>query len=55
MAGDKILEINGVSAKDKTTEEVSKILKGQPNTPVTLFIERIFIYSQFTYFVLFVK
>ena len=41
MAGDKILEINGKSAKNKTTEEVSKILKGQPNTSVTLLIERI--------------
>ena len=40
MAGDKILEINGVSAKGKTTEEVSKALKGQPNTSVTILIER---------------
>ena len=40
IAGDKILEINGKSAKGKTTEEVSKILKGQPNTSVTLLIER---------------
>ena len=40
MAGDKILEINSKSAKNKTTEEVSKVLKGQPNTPVTLLIER---------------
>ena len=27
IAGDKILEINGISAKEKTTEEVSKVLK----------------------------
>ena len=40
IAGDKILEINKKSAKEKTTEEVSKILKGQPNTPVTLLIDR---------------
>ena len=40
MAGDKILEINGISAKGKTTEEVSKVLKGQPNTSVTLIIKR---------------
>ena len=40
MAGDKILEINGKSAKSKTTEEGSKVLKGQPNTSVTLLIER---------------
>ena len=40
MAGDKILEINGKMAKGKTTEEVSKVLKGQPNTIVTLLIER---------------
>ena len=40
MAGDKILEINGKSAKGKSTEEVSKVLKGQPNTAVTVLIER---------------
>ena len=40
MAGDKILEINGTSAKNKSTEEVSKILKGQPGTSVNLLIER---------------
>ena len=40
IAGDKILTIDGVSAKDKTTEEVSKALKGEPNTEVKLLIER---------------
>ena len=40
MAGDKILKIDGVDAKGKTTEEVSKVLKGQPNTEVQLLIER---------------
>ncbi len=40
MAGDKIIEINGVTAKGKTTEEVSKVLKGQPNTSVSVLIER---------------
>ena len=40
MAGDKILEVNGESAKGKTTEELSSILKGQPNTEVTILIER---------------
>ena len=40
IAGDKILEIDGESAKGKNTEEVSKALKGQPNTDVELLIER---------------
>jgi len=39
-AGDMILEINGVSAKGKKTDDVSRILKGQPGTPVRLKIER---------------
>ncbi|HNW69668.1 MAG TPA: S41 family peptidase [Bacteroidales bacterium] len=39
-AGDKILEINGKSAKNKTVEEVSTALKGQPGTIVTLLLER---------------
>ncbi len=34
--GDKIIEINDKSAKGKTTEEVSSILKGQPGTTVKL-------------------
>tara|TARA_B100001115_G_scaffold182092_1_gene177608 strand:+ start:101 stop:1759 length:1659 start_codon:yes stop_codon:yes gene_type:complete len=47
MAGDKILEINGKTAEGKTTEEVSKILKGQPNTNVSLKIERSSLTSPF--------
>ena len=47
MAGDKILEINGVNAKGKTTEEVSKVLKGQPNTSVTILIERPYLDNPF--------
>lgn len=39
-AGDMILEINGTSAKGKKTDEVSKILKGQPGTSVVLTIKR---------------
>jgi carboxyl-terminal processing protease len=38
--GDKILEINGQSAKNKTVEEASSILKGQPGTEVKVLIER---------------
>lgn len=40
IAGDIILEINGKSAKDKSTSEMSKILKGQPGTEVKLLIKR---------------
>jgi len=47
MAGDKILEINGVSAKGKTTEEVSKALKGQPNTSVTVLVDRPYLETPF--------
>jgi len=48
IAGDKILEIDGESAKDKNTEEVSKALKGQPNTDVELLIERPYLEDPFT-------
>jgi carboxyl-terminal processing protease len=47
MAGDRIIEINGLSAKGKTTEEVSKVLKGQPNTSVTILIERPYLEKPF--------
>ncbi|MDP2423837.1 MAG: S41 family peptidase [Bacteroidales bacterium] len=39
-AGDKILEINGKSALNKTSSDVSTILKGQPGTSLTIKIER---------------
>lgn len=40
IAGDKIIEIDGQTAKGKTTDEVSKMLKGKPGTDVLLKIER---------------
>ena len=40
ISGDKLLEINGKSVKGKSTEDVSKVLKGQPNTMVNVVIER---------------
>ncbi len=39
-AGDKILEINAVSAKGKNVSDLSKILKGEPGSKVKLKIER---------------
>ena len=48
MAGDKILKIDGENAKGKNTEEVSKALKGQPNTEVELLIERPYEEKAFT-------
>mgnify|MGYP003318543338 CR=1 FL=1 len=39
-AGDKILRVNGKDASNKTTEELSSILKGTPNTQVNITIER---------------
>jgi len=47
LPGDQILKINGVSAKDKSTEDVSKILRGQPNTSVTLLIKRPYVEQNF--------
>lgn len=38
--GDKILKINGESAKDKSPSDVSQILKGQPGTTLTILLER---------------
>ncbi len=39
-AGDKVLEINAVSAKGKNVSDLSKILKGEPGSKVKLKIER---------------
>lgn len=39
-AGDVILEIEGKSTKNKTTSDISKMLKGQPGTQVKLLIKR---------------
>lgn len=41
QAGDEILEIDGKSAKGKKTDEVSKILKGQPRTEVKILVKRL--------------
>ena len=40
IAGDAILEVNGVDCKKKNTQEVSDLLKGQPGTEVTMKIKR---------------
>lgn len=39
-AGDRIVEINGKTAKNKTIEDISTALKGQPNTDVVIQILR---------------
>lgn len=39
-AGDKILEVNGLSAKGKNVGDLSKILKGEPGSKVKVKIER---------------
>jgi len=41
IAGDKILEIDGNSTKGKTTAEISKLLKGQAGTNLTMLIDRL--------------
>lgn len=40
QAGDEILEINGISLKGKTNEQVSSMLKGSRGTPVKLLIRQ---------------
>ena len=40
IAGDAILEVNGVDCQKKNTQQVSDMLKGQPGTEVTLKIRR---------------
>ncbi|MFN6081937.1 MAG: S41 family peptidase, partial [Bacteroidota bacterium] len=39
-AGDMIIEIEGKSTRNKTTSDISKLLKGQPGTKVKLKIKR---------------
>ncbi len=39
-AGDRVLKINDIDTKGKKTDDVSKILKGQPSTAIKLLIER---------------
>ncbi len=40
IAGDAILEVNGVDCHKKNTQEVSELLKGQPGTTVKLKLKR---------------
>lgn len=39
-AGDKIIAVDGKAVKGKSTDDVSKILKGAPGTPVTITVDR---------------
>lgn len=41
IAGDKILEVDGIRIKDKDQEEVSTLLKGQSGTEVEIKLERL--------------
>ena len=38
--GDELLKVDGVDVTDKKTNEISKLLKGQANTPVSVEIKR---------------
>lgn len=40
LAGDTLLMVDGKSVKNKKTDEMSKILKGQPGTSITVLIKR---------------
>lgn len=40
QSGDKFLEVDGVSGKDKSTEEIIRLLKGKPGTDVKVLIGR---------------
>jgi carboxyl-terminal processing protease len=40
LAGDTLLMVDGKSVKNKTSDEMSKILKGQPGTNITVLIKR---------------
>ncbi|HRG59305.1 MAG TPA: S41 family peptidase [Bacteroidia bacterium] len=40
MAGDTLLMVDGKTVKNKKTDEMSKILKGQPGTTITVLIKR---------------
>jgi carboxyl-terminal processing protease len=40
-AGDLLIEIDGKTVKGKSTDDVSKLLKGQPNTDVKVKIQRV--------------
>jgi carboxyl-terminal processing protease len=40
LAGDTLLMVDGKSVKNKKTDEMSKILKGQPGTTITVVIKR---------------
>ena len=40
LAGDKILKVDGHEAIDKSTDDVSKVLKGEPGTTIEILVER---------------
>jgi len=40
MAGDQIIEVDGLSADKKNSEEIRQLLRGQPNTNLTIKVKR---------------
>ena len=40
LPGDKLLKLNDIDVKGKTTDDISKLLKGQPSTTIKLLVER---------------
>lgn len=42
IAGDKILEVNGISMKGKMSDGVSELLRGEPNTKVKLKLQHMY-------------
>lgn len=48
QAGDMILSVNGNSAINKKTEELSKMLKGEPGTSIEVVVKRPFINKEIT-------
>jgi carboxyl-terminal processing protease len=47
--GDEIVAIDGKNVKDKSTQDVSSFLKGQPKTDVTLKIKRVGVKDELTF------
>ena len=40
-AGDKVVKIDGKSVKGKNSQDISELLKGEPNTEIKLSVERL--------------
>lgn len=49
LPGDEIIEVDGLSTKNKSSEDIRQLLRGQPNTPIQVKVKRAITKEELTF------